>query len=110
MDMLKPMILDLFGSFGVCSFPLTDCSSLTAMNVMHQEGARIFDISFACKWTAPELDPLRHSTINSHIVRLCHFPTDSIVAKYIDQQQWSTLAQDIFVGFDEVKAFFSVIL
>jgi hypothetical protein len=42
------------------------------------------------------------------VIHLCDFPADSVMVKYIDQQQWSTLSHVITVGFDSVDEFYTV--
>jgi hypothetical protein len=68
----------------------------------------IFENAFGDEWTTSEPDTLALSIIIDHVMNLCDFPADSITVKFIDQQQWSTLAHVVSVGFDEVEEFFTV--
>jgi hypothetical protein len=40
-----------------------------------------------------------------HLKKLCSFPSDSTMVKYMDQQGWSVLEDVTMVGLDEVKDF-----
>ena len=66
---------------------------MRATTVAHQG---IFENTFADEWTTSEPDALTHSAIIDHIIQICDFPADSIMVKYIGQQQWSTLAHVCF--------------
>jgi hypothetical protein len=61
-----------------------DCARMTAAAVMHQD---IFVNAFADEWTEPEPESQTHTAIIDHVIMLCDFPADSIMVKYIDQQQ-----------------------
>jgi ribosomal protein S24E len=52
----------------------------------------------------PEDTPPRTEIIN-HIVKICGFSSDSLMVKYIDQQQWSELAQVVMHGLEDSKSF-----
>jgi hypothetical protein len=47
-----------------------------------------------------------HIAIIDQVIKLCDFPSDSILVKYIDQQQWSQLVH--IVGLEEVDEFYTV--
>jgi hypothetical protein len=57
---------------------------MTATVVVNQG---IFENVFADEWITSEPDPLTHSEIIDHIIQICGFPVDSIMVKYICQQQ-----------------------
>jgi hypothetical protein len=90
---------------GIDDFHPADCSRMREPTVTHHG---IFENAFADKWTTSEPDPLTHSAIIDHIIQICDLPADSIMVKYIGEQQWSTLAHVVSVGLDEVGHFFTV--
>jgi hypothetical protein len=90
------------GDFGNDDFPPADYERTTQTVVMN-----LFENAFDDEWTASEPDPLVCTTIIDHVINLCDFPADSIMVKFIDQQQWSTLEHEISVGLDEVGEFFT---
>jgi hypothetical protein len=90
---------------GIADLHPADCSRMREPTVAHQG---IFENAFADEWTATEPDPLTHTAIIDHVIRICDFPSDSVMVKFIDQQQWSTLEHVVSVGFDEVGEFFTV--
>jgi hypothetical protein len=77
---------------------------ISATAVAHQG---ISQNTFANEWTTSEPAPLTHSAIIDHIIQICAFHADSIMVKYICQQQWSTLAHVISVRLHEVNKFFT---
>jgi hypothetical protein len=82
---------------GIDDLLASDCARMTETVVM-QKG--IFENAFADEWTTSKPDPLARTAIIDHVINLCDFPTDSIMVKFIDQQQWSTLEHVVSVGFD----------
>jgi hypothetical protein len=68
----------------------------------------IFENAFSDEWTVAEPDPPTRTTIIDHVIRICDFPSDSVLMKFIDQQQWSMLEHDVSAGFDDVGEFFTV--
>jgi hypothetical protein len=86
-------------------FLQVDCARKTETVVMHKG---IFENAFGDEWTAPKPDPLEHTAIIDHIINLCDFLADSVMVKFIDQQQWSTLEHVVSVGFYDVGEFFTV--
>jgi hypothetical protein len=78
---------------------------MMATAVMHHG---IFENPFADEWTEAEMERQAHTEILDHVIQLCDFPFDSVMVKYIDQQQWSALPHIITVGFDEIDEFYTV--
>jgi hypothetical protein len=79
---------------------------LMAETVMMHQG--IFENALAEEWIEQEKELQACSEIIDHVIKVCDFPADSIMVKFIDQQQWSTLEHAVSVGFDEVGEFFTV--
>jgi hypothetical protein len=52
----------------------------------------------------PEDTPPRTEIIN-HIIKICGFSSDSMMVKYIDQQQWLELAHVVMHGLEDSKGF-----
>jgi hypothetical protein len=52
--------------------------------------------------------PFGRTAIIDHVINLCDLLADSIMVKFIDQKQWSTLEHVVSVGFDDVGGFFTV--
>jgi hypothetical protein len=90
---------------GIDDLTAADCERTTETFVVTQ---RIFENPFADEWTATEPDPLTHTTIIDHVIRIWDFPSDSVMVRFIDQQQWSTLEHVVSVGFEEVGEFLTV--
>jgi hypothetical protein len=90
---------------GIADLQLADCSRMRDTTVAHQGD---FKNACAYEWTASEPDPLTCTAIIKHIIQICDLPADSIMVKYIGQQQWSTLAHVVSVGLNEVNNFFTV--
>jgi hypothetical protein len=72
------------GDCGNDDFRPVDCTRTTETVVIHKD---IFENAFDDEWTCVEPDPLAHTTIIDHIINLCDFAADSIMVKFIDQQQ-----------------------
>jgi hypothetical protein len=89
---------------GIDDPPPAVCSRMTATAVAHQG---IFANAFADEWMEPEPESHAHSTIIDHVVNVCDFSTDSVMVKYIEQHQWSTLAHIVSIGVEEVEEFFT---
>jgi hypothetical protein len=68
----------------------------------------IFENPFAEEWIEAGPESLVRTAIIDDVILLCDFPADSVMVKYIDQQQWSTLSHITTVGFDEVEKFYTV--
>jgi hypothetical protein len=68
----------------------------------------IFANALADEWTEPEPESKVHSTIIDHVIKACDFSADSVMVKYIEQQQWSTLASGVSIGLEEFEEFFTV--
>jgi hypothetical protein len=54
--------------------------------------------------TVPTVRP----KIIDFIIKLCKFPEDSAMVKYIDQQGWTEFIHVTTIGLDEVKDFYTV--
>jgi hypothetical protein len=78
---------------------------MMATDVVHQG---LFVNPFSEESTGSEQESRAHTVVTDHIIQLCDFPADSVMVKYIDQQQWSTLSHVILVGLEEVDEFFTV--
>jgi hypothetical protein len=73
-------------------------------------GTGIFANAFADQWTSQQDDPGSEdkwvrSEIIQHIIDLCGFPADSLMVRYMDQQQWSELEHVVMAALDEIKDF-----
>jgi hypothetical protein len=69
---------------GIVDHPPADCSRMTATAVTHQG---IFENPVADEWTELELESQAHKAIIDQVIKLCDFPADSIMVKYIEQHQ-----------------------
>jgi hypothetical protein len=75
-----------------------------------QTGTGIFKNAFADLWTTdmdahgPE-DKWVHTEIIQHIIDMCGFSADSLMVRYMDQQQWSELEHVVMTKLDEIKDF-----
>jgi hypothetical protein len=78
---------------------------MTATAVAHQG---IFENPFADEWTELEPESQAHTAIIDQVIKLCDFSTDSIMVKYVDQQQWYQLVHIVTVGLEEVDEFYTV--
>jgi hypothetical protein len=90
---------------GIVDHPLADCSRMTATAVAHQGS---FENPFADEWTELEPESQARTAIIDQVIKLCDFPSDSIMIKYIDQQLWSQLVHIVTVGLEEVDEFYTV--
>jgi hypothetical protein len=75
-----------------------------------QTGTGIFKNAFANQWTADMDDPLPEDTpprteIINHFIKICGFSHDSLMVRYINQQQWSELAHIVMHGLEDSKSF-----
>jgi hypothetical protein len=66
--------------------------------------------SFADQWKSQQNDPGSEdkwvrSEIIQHIIDLCGFSADSLMVRYMDQQQWSELEHVVMTALDEIKDF-----
>jgi hypothetical protein len=109
MDTSKAVQPGVSGYVGVCGISdllLADCARVMATAVVHQG---IFEDAFSDEWTEPpEPESDSRTEIIDHIIQICDFPADSVMVKYIEQQQWSKLAHFVSVGLEEVEEFFTV--
>jgi hypothetical protein len=86
MVMVKTTPPDLSGcadDCGMIDLPPADCARMTATAVMNQG---IFANVFSEVWPEGELESHACTVVIDHIFQLCDFPSDSVMAKYIDQQ------------------------
>jgi hypothetical protein len=90
---------------GIVDPPPADCSRMTATAVEHQG---IFENPCADKWTDLKPESQAHTVIIDQVIKLCDFPSDSIMVKYFDQKQWSQLVHIVTVGLEEVDEFYTV--
>jgi hypothetical protein len=70
----------------------------------------IFKNAFSNQWTADMDDPLPEDTpsrteIINHFIKICGFSHDSLMVRYIDQQQWSELAHIVMHSLEDSKDF-----
>jgi Mg-chelatase subunit ChlI len=76
--------------------------------LVNNDGNRRLRQVFADRWTTnidahePE-DKWVHTKIIKHIIELCGFSPDSLMVRYMDQQQWSELEQVVMTTLDEIK-------
>jgi hypothetical protein len=68
-----------------------------------QTGTGIFKNAFGDQWTTDMNDPIPEDAtprteIINHIIKICGFSSDSLMVKYIDQQQWSELAHVVMAA------------
>jgi hypothetical protein len=57
---------------------------MRATTVAHQG---IFENAFDDEWTEPEPESQAHSAIIYHVIKVYYLSADSVVVKYIEQQQ-----------------------
>jgi hypothetical protein len=75
-----------------------------------ENGTGIFKNAFADQWATdmdahePE-DKWGHTEIIQHIIDMCGFSADSLMVRYMDQQQWSELEHVVMTKLDEIKDF-----
>jgi hypothetical protein len=108
MAMVKTPPPDTYGfavDCGIADIPPSDGTRMTSRAVAHQG---IFENAFTNEWTASQPYPSTHTPIIDQEIKLCDFPSDSIMVTYIALQQWSTLEHVVSVGFDEVEEIFTV--
>jgi hypothetical protein len=98
-NMTPPDSYGYVADCGIVDHPPADCSRMTATDVAHQG---IFENPFSDEWTELELESQAHTAIIDQVIKLCDFPSDSIMVKYIDQQQWSQLVHIVTVELEEV--------
>jgi hypothetical protein len=75
-----------------------------------QTGTGIFKNAFSDQWIADMDDPIPedappHTEIINRIIKICGFSSDSLMVKYIDQQQWSELAHVVIQLLEDTKGF-----
>ena len=90
---------------GIDDLPAVEYARTTKTVVMTQ---CIFENAFSDEWTVAEPDSPTRTTIIDHVIRICDFPSDSVMVKFIDQQQWSMLEHIVSAGFDDVGELFMV--
>jgi hypothetical protein len=75
-----------------------------------QTGTGIFKNAFGEQWTTDMNDPIPEDTppcteMINHFIKICGFSHDSLMVKYIDQQQWSKLTHIVMHGLEDSKDF-----
>jgi hypothetical protein len=90
---------------GIDDITPADCEGMTATAVVHHG---IFENPFAEEGTEAEPGSLAQTAIIDHVIHICGFPADSVMVKYIDQQQWLTLSHVTTVCFAKVDEFYTV--
>jgi hypothetical protein len=93
------------GDCGISELLPAGCVRMAETVMMHQG---IFENAFAEEWIEKEKELQARSDIIDHVIKVCDFPGDSVMVKYIDQQQWSMLEHVVSVGIDDVGEFFTV--
>jgi hypothetical protein len=69
---------------GIVDHPPADCSRMTATAVAHQA---VFEIHLLMNGQNVNWNPKHIQQYHDQVIKLCDFPTDSIMVKYIEQQQ-----------------------
>jgi hypothetical protein len=70
------------GDWGIVDLPPDDCARMTETVGMHKG---IFENAFADEWTTSKPDPLARTAVIDHVIKLCDFPANSIMVKFINQ-------------------------
>jgi hypothetical protein len=97
MKTAPPVISDFVGDCGIDDLPSADCTRMMATAVMHHgsfENPLLMN-GLKLKWKGGHI---LKSLIIDHVIQLCDFLFDSVMVKYIHQQQWLTLPLVITVG------------